>query len=356
MGSIRRRPHHTANGITVKTALRRIWQFLERENLHRLLGLMTVTIIVSALAISVVEPDITPLNGLWWTIVTMTTVGYGDISPHSIGGRVIAVIVMLFGIGLLGMFSATVASVLVQHKLREERGLTAHRYHNHIILCEWNHRARAILHDLRMDPKTAERPIVLIAELDSKPVEDDNLYFVSGEVNDETLERANIAAADTVVILGDDRLEPTARDAKVVLATLTVESVNRSAYTIVELVSDANIRHVQHASADEVIVNNDLTSGLIARATLDHGITKVISEWLSPEYGDELYKLQIPADLAGQSFVDVLAHMKREYGCVVIGVQHGSTGDVISNPPFDLVLDAGDSVIVVAPQRPMLNS
>ena len=338
----------------MKTTLRRLWQFLERENLHRLLGLMTVIIVVSALAISLVEPDITPLNGFWWTIVTMTTVGYGDISPHSIGGRVIAVIVMLFGIGLLGMFSATVASVLVQHKLREERGLTAHRYHNHIVLCEWNHRTRAILHDLRLDPKIAERPIVLIADLDSKPVEDDNLYFVSGEVNDETLGRANIAEAETVVILGDDRLDPTARDAKVVLATLTAESINRNVYTIVELVSDANIRHVRRASADEVVVNNTVTSGLLARAALDHGITKVISEWLSLEYGDELYKLLAPASLVGQSFVDVLAHMKRQYGSIVIGVQRGTTGDVISNPPFDYVLAAGDLVIIVAPERPKI--
>ncbi len=332
--------------------LRRFWQFLERENLHRLLGLMTVIIIVSALAISTVEPDITPLNGFWWTIVTMTTVGYGDISPHSAGGRVIAVIVMLFGIGLLGMFSATIASVLVQHKLREERGLTAHRYHNHIVLCEWNHRTRTILHDLRLDPKTADRPIVLIADLPSKPVEDENLYFVSGDVNDDTLARANLAEAETVVILGDDRLDPAARDAKVVLATLTVESINRDVYTIVELVSDANVRHVLRANANEVIVNNDVTSGLLARAALDHGITKVISEWLSLEYGDELYKIPAPTSLVGQTFVDVLAHMKQQYGCTVIGVQHGESGDVISNPPFDLVLVAEDSLIVVAPERP----
>lgn len=334
--------------------LRRFWKFLVRENLHRLLALMVVIILVSALAISLAEPDITPMNGLWWTIVTMTTVGYGDISPHSIGGRVIAITVMLLGIGLLGMFSATVASVLVQHKLREERGLIAHRCHHHIVLCEWNHRTQAILRDLRADPKTATQPIVLVADLPSKPVDDENLYLVAGSVDDETMARANLADADTVVILGDDRLDPVARDAKVVLATLTVESINRSVYTIVELTSDANVRHVRRASADEVIVNNDVTSGLLARAALDHGITKIISEWLSTDHGDELYKLPVPASLVGCRFVDVLARLKQQHGCIAIGVQRSESGEVISNPPPDYTVTAGDSLIVVAAERPQL--
>jgi voltage-gated potassium channel len=325
-----------------------------RENFHRLLLLIALIIVVSSLAVSIVEPDITPINGIWWTIVTMTTVGYGDISPHTIGGRIIAVVVMLFGIGLLGMFSASVASIMVQHKLREERGLSTYRFQNHIILCEWNHRTAAILASLRSDPKTAQQGIVLIADLASKPVEDENLFFVAGSVNDETLTRANLAQAQTVVVMGDDRLEPTARDAKVVLAVLTIESINRRVYTIVELVSDTNVRHCQRAGANEIIVNNDVSSGLVARAALDHGITKVISDWLSLGSGDELYKVDVPARYIGKTLIDVLFPMKQQHGCLVIGVQRGVDGDVLANPPADYRLASDDQLIVVCADRPNL--
>ena len=282
----------------------------------------------------------------------MTTVGYGDISPHSLGGRIIAVLMMFFGIGLLGMFSASVASILVQNKLREERGLNTYRYRNHIILCEWNHRTQEIIHDLRADPKTAEQPLVLIADIPTKPLNDDNLFFVSGNVGDDTLTRANIAEAQTVVILGDDRLDPMARDAKVVLSTLTVESINRDVYTIVELVSDNNVIHCKRASANEIIVNNHVTSGLLARAALDHGITKVISDWLSVDHGDELYKIRTPTELLGRTFVEALTTMKRQYGCIVLGIQRKSDGEVLSNPPADYVLLEGDQLIVVSGERP----
>lgn len=49
-------------------------------------------------------------DALWWSIVTVTTVGYGDISPETGVGRVMAVILMLFGIGLVSMLTGTITS------------------------------------------------------------------------------------------------------------------------------------------------------------------------------------------------------------------------------------------------------
>ena len=53
-------------------------------------------------------------DALWWAVVTVTTVGYGDRFPVSEGGRAVAVILMLVGIGLIGVLTATVASFFVQ--------------------------------------------------------------------------------------------------------------------------------------------------------------------------------------------------------------------------------------------------
>ena len=53
-------------------------------------------------------------EALWWAIVTVTTVGYGDRYPVSAGGRAVAVVLMLVGIGLIGVLTATVASVFVK--------------------------------------------------------------------------------------------------------------------------------------------------------------------------------------------------------------------------------------------------
>ncbi len=52
-------------------------------------------------------------DALWWSMVTTTTVGYGDLSPESTGGRILAGILMIVGIGFLGMVTGSVATYFV---------------------------------------------------------------------------------------------------------------------------------------------------------------------------------------------------------------------------------------------------
>jgi voltage-gated potassium channel len=59
-------------------------------------------------------------NCLWWTFVTMTTVGYGDMYPSTAPGKVIAVALMLLGISLLSYFAASLASWFVEKDLAVE--------------------------------------------------------------------------------------------------------------------------------------------------------------------------------------------------------------------------------------------
>jgi len=63
-------------------------------------------------------------DALWWAVVTATTVGYGDVSPITVEGRIIAVVLMLTGIGIIGVFTATVASVFFEEDRSELADIT----------------------------------------------------------------------------------------------------------------------------------------------------------------------------------------------------------------------------------------
>ena len=335
--------------------IKKVWRFLQRENLDRLLLIIGILIGVSSIGLSWVEPQFSLVDALWWSIVTLATVGYGDITPATFSGRLIAIIDMIVGIGVLATFSATLASILVERKMREDLGMSSYKFEEHIILCEWNYSSRVILKELRLDPQVQEMPIVLIANLERKPTDDENLFFIRGSVSDETLNRANLAKAKTVIILGDDSLDYTARDAKVILSTLTVESINPKAYTIVELVDEAYVQTCKRANADEIIVSRELSSMLISQATLNHGITKVVSNLLSSQdRGNQLYKIPISQSNIGLLFIDVFIQMKQVYQSVVLAVQKGSDGEVISNPAADYQLENNDYLLVISPSEPQL--
>lgn len=323
-------------------------EFLHRENLFRLALVIVVLVLGGALGLTFFEPERNFLDSLWWAIVTLTTVGFGDIFPTTAGGRVIGVVLMFFGIGVLGLFTATVAGILVEQRLKKERGMGSYDFQDHIILCEWNERTREILRDLRADPRSAHSSIVLIADVEARPMDDENLHFIKGDVTEETLADANVKRAATVVIVGDRRLDSNARDAKVILSTLTVETLNRDVYTIAELAHEENARHCQRAHADEIIVGSEFSSRLISSATLDHGLTKVLSELLSSRFGHDLMTVPVPRNLVGSTFLEALAEMKQQEGMIILAVQHGRDGEVVTNPQSDLALEGQDRLVVIS--------
>jgi voltage-gated potassium channel len=77
-------------------------------------GTMAV-VITSALAMRVFDPHeySTYGRGLWWAIQTVTTVGYGDVTPTHVSGRLVAAIVMIWGTAYLAILTATITSTFV---------------------------------------------------------------------------------------------------------------------------------------------------------------------------------------------------------------------------------------------------
>ena len=322
--------------------------FLQRENLFRLMGVIVVLVLTGAAGLAYFEEDRPFHDALWWAIVTLTTVGFGDISPETLGGRLIGVVLMFFGIGVLGTFTATIAGAFVEQRQRKDRGMGDCDLEGHIILCGWNDRTKEILKDLRADSRAAARPIALVADVETNPAGgDEHLRFVRGTETEDDLARAGIERAETVVLVGDRSQDYRARDAKAVLAVLTVKNLNPSAYVIVELAGEENVRHCRHAKADEIVVGADLCSRVISTATLDHGISTVLRELLSAQEGHDLITMPVPEAHGGRPFIDVFSDLKREKGTIALAIKRRGTGHIVTNPDAHDRVATGDSLVVI---------
>jgi voltage-gated potassium channel len=98
----------------------RVEVILRHHSLFRVLIAAAATLLLGAWLVLLFEGNAAGGNvhsypqALWWAIVTVTTVGYGDRYPVTEGGRIVATILMLVGIGLIGVLTATVASVFIK--------------------------------------------------------------------------------------------------------------------------------------------------------------------------------------------------------------------------------------------------
>lgn len=82
-----------------------------------ILLLFVITTLMAGLFLSYIDADIGgPWNGIWWAFQTVTTVGYGDILPKTVGGRIFSILFMLVGVGLLATLSASFAYFLLNRR------------------------------------------------------------------------------------------------------------------------------------------------------------------------------------------------------------------------------------------------
>ena len=188
-GKIPRRRAHATVFLSCSNASS---QTLRKDRLDRvLLALVVITSVAGMLGMAYF--DSLPLGRL--TVVDDCDHYHrrlwGYLSPASLGGRVVGVLLMLFGIGFLGLLTATLASIFVEERRQEEKGVnSSHVSLSICCMCGWNYKAKEIVAEIRAndtDPDT--RPVVLIAELAEKPLEDDEqVHFVSGPVTQESLD------------------------------------------------------------------------------------------------------------------------------------------------------------------------
>lgn len=124
---------------------------ITRKPLSQVVAITLIVIFISASLVAYFEgmrgdSNIDSIwDGIWWSVVTIGTVGYGDKYPVSSAGRVIGMLLIFCGIGLMSVFTATIASIFVERRMKEGRGLDTIKDKDHGVICGWNQHTDEVL-------------------------------------------------------------------------------------------------------------------------------------------------------------------------------------------------------------------
>ena len=299
------------------------------------------------------NPDLTWLDAIWWSLVTMTTVGYGDYFPVSTGGRLLVGIpTMIVGVGVLGYILSTLASIIMESKHKEIRGMAITNVHDHIILIHYNglDQVQKIVHEIREDPSTKQTSIVMVDEhLEeiTKELIDLEIIFVRGNpAREVTLERANLSTARHCIIQANDQ-DPENSDHRNLAVALTVERLFPDIQTIVHCLNPGNIPFYEKAGVDGVVCINSLVGQMMVHELQDPGVHEVFTELTTNEAGKQFYI--VDPQSGDVTYADAKDRHDSE-STQVIGIQRGNRPIIL--PKSGQSLERGDRIILIAGVRP----
>lgn len=278
--------------------------------LVRLFLTVLLVMIFFGIIIHFTEPNEFPtiFDGVWWAFVTGATVGYGDYAPLTKTGRIIGILLMLTGGGLITFYITIFAAATVKHERDLSKGKVAFKGKNHTIFIGWNERTRQLIDlTLKTQPKT---DIVLIDQtLNYLAYQAKPIHFIHGDCTDDViLKKANIKEAAHIVITADISLPERQADNYTILATVAIKGNNSNLPIIVEILSKKQIENALRAGATTIVRPNDFMSTLLYHELFRDHTAKPFESVLCLLTEQQFKHISLPDDLDQKPFIHVSQH------------------------------------------------
>lgn len=284
-------------------------------------------------------------DALYMTVITLATVGYGEVHPLSTPGRMYTIILIVLGLGVMGYGVSTVTAFLVEGELTDILGKRKmerkiKNLSNHVVLVGAGETGKHIAEELTK----AQTPFVVI-EQDSTRVAalerlGDVLYVIGDATDSSVLQQARIESARGLI-------SSTPSDKDNLFVILTAKELNPSLRIVSRVVADESRHKLVKAGADAVVSTNLIGGLRMASEMLRPHVVSFLDAMLREAGGPtvRVEEVEVPeaSPWVGRTLEE--AQIREKVGVVVFGLRQAATGRYIFNPAPTLRLGAGDVLV-----------
>ncbi|RME50322.1 MAG: potassium channel protein [Caldilineae bacterium] len=314
---------------------------LFRRRLFVLLGLLAAILLAGTGGYVTLE-GWSPLDAFYMTVITLTTVGFGELYPLSAAGRIFTVMLIVSGVGLVAYATSTVAQMLISGELQAEilarrRQRMLEQLHNHHIVCGFGRMGQHIATELRNQQKD-----FVVVDNDPAAVEEARRrgYFaVLGDASDEeVLAQAGIMRARSLIAAINS-------DAGNVFIVLTARAMRPDLIIVSRVNYDDAESKLRRAGANEVISPYLIGGRRMVHFVERPGVVRFLDELMqSPELElwIEEFEIQPGSALAGKSLGE--AELRNRTGVNVLAV-HCPGQSISTQPDVGTSLPPGTKLI-----------
>ncbi len=319
------------------------------SNLYRnalIFFVLTITVVVLGTLSYVFIEKWDMLDALYMTLITITTVGFGEVHPLSPPGKVLTLLVLLGGVIAISLWISEITRFAVERELgtafrRRKMRKEIQKLRNHVIICGAGETGRVVVKEF-----VRSRQKFVVIEKDPEIIEQSrethpDILIIEGDATkDEVLLEANIEQAKGLITA-------LSSDTENLFVTISAKTLNKNIVMVSRAVEADTLSKLYQVGADHVISPN-ITEGLRMAAVMLRPSVVSFLEVVTLGEDIDLYMEEVPIR-EGSRLVNISlarAQIPQKIGLIVIAIRKRD-GKFIYNPKSTTHLECGDVLIVL---------
>jgi len=289
-------------------------------------------------------------DAVWFSIVTLTTVGYGDLHPVTKEGRIFGSVFLLASLGFYGVMIGQITSIMNTIKENRRLGMNGTNFSNHVVMIGWTDFGRAVADQL----VAAGRKVAIITkEKDNIDIIHEfyptkNVFTLFSDYNNiDFLKKVNIENSSIVFVNLED-------DTEKLVYILNLKKTHENLNYVVTL-DNANLKNTfVSAGVKYTVSKNEIASKLMASYIFEPDVALYNEEIIAYPQTDEDYDIKefMVTDsnpYKNQYYEKVFFDMKKEFNIVLIGIVKVENGvrTLIKNPEEAVKVETGNYLIML---------
>lgn len=314
-------------------------------NILRAIALLALILLLGTLGYKSLDPGISWFEGLYMTVITISTVGYGEVWGLTEEARIFTVFLILAGIGLVSYVLFAVSQAVVEGQLQHFLGRRKvdkiiAKLNGHVILCGFGKIGEIVAEQLKKHGKQ-----FVVIEKDTANTDrfeqEKYLYIIGDATEDSTLKRAGIERASSLIAA-------TSPDANNIYLTLTARELCPEITILSRAFEKSAEKRLIRAGANKVIYPDRMGGMRLAFSLLRPAMISFLDVLAqSFEEGEvELEELTVGerCSIIGKSLKE--AQIRPNFNLIVLAVKRAD-GTMNFNPGGETVIEAGDSLMTI---------
>ena len=321
----------------------------------RFIALVLMAYIVLILLIFFVESGNENANiksifdAIWYSLVTLTTVGYGDFYPVTVAGKIIGLIFLLGSLGLLGLLIGEIADKTNEFRESKKMGFRGTNFSDHIIIIGWDDFA----HSVTLQLVSVGRRVAIVTD---RKDDIDVIYEEFGKKNVFVL----FADLKNAVLLAKVNIKKSRmifvnlqEDADKLITILNIKKHYASRNFLVTLESADLKDTFQSAGVTYVISKAEIAAKMTASYIFEPDVADFANALLSSvkgefEYDFQQFKVTRSNPYLNRTYGEIFNDLKQMHNIVLVGIRKGSNGqELIKLPEDSTKIELGDYLIMI---------